>query len=85
MTKKAYVYILICSDETLYTGFTFDLEKRISEHNFWKNAAKYTKSRRPVKLVYFEELENKSQALKREREIKKLSRKQKLLLIEEKG
>ncbi len=77
-----YVYILECSDSTLYTGWTRDVEKRIREHNIGKAGAKYTKSRRPVKLVYFEKAEGLSEALKREARIKRLSRKNKLLLIQ---
>lgn len=75
-----YVYILKCSDKTLYTGWTNNLEKRLSCHNSGKGA-KYTKYRLPVKIVYFEKLESKSEALKREYAIKQLSRKDKLKLI----
>lgn len=75
-----YIYILECSDKTLYTGWTNDINKRIECHNSGKGA-KYTRGRLPVKLVYFELLDNKSLALKREIEIKKLSKKDKLLLI----
>ena len=75
-----YVYILECSDNTLYTGWTNNLEKRISVHNEGKGA-KYTKGRRPVKLLYFEEYETKQEALKREWEIKRLSRKEKIDII----
>ncbi len=79
---KHYTYILECKDQTLYTGYTTDLERRLKVHNDGKGA-KYTKIRRPVKLVYNEEFENKSEALKREYALKQLSRKQKLLLIKE--
>ncbi len=75
-----YIYILKCSDETFYTGWTNNLEKRINAHNL-KKGAKYTKYRLPVKLVYSESFENKSDALKREAEIKKMSRQKKLKLI----
>ncbi|MEN9604756.1 MAG: hypothetical protein RJB39_441 [Candidatus Parcubacteria bacterium] len=75
-----YVYILECADKTLYTGYTTDLEKRVSIHNTAKTAAKYTKVRRPVKLFYSEKLETKSDALKREWAIKKMSRQEKLVL-----
>ncbi|KRK49830.1 hypothetical protein FC97_GL002212 [Companilactobacillus kimchii DSM 13961 = JCM 10707] len=68
--------MLLCSDKTFYTGTSNDVEKRVATHNAGKGA-KYTKTRRPVKLMYTEELENKSQALKREIAIKKLSRSQK--------
>lgn len=74
-----YVYILRCADDTLYTGWTTDLEKRIRAHN-GKKGAKYTKSRTPVSLFYWEEFESKSDALKREAAIKKLPRSSKLLL-----
>lgn len=77
-----YVYILECADGTLYTGWTTNLEKRIHIHNM-KKGAKYTKSRTPVSLFYFEEFETKSDALKREAEIKKLPRSSKLLLKKE--
>jgi putative endonuclease len=69
-----------CSDKTLYTGYTNDLEKRIKTHNLSKGA-KYTKGRIPVKLVYSESFEDKSSAMKREYEIKQLSRNEKLQLI----
>lgn len=75
-----YVYILRCADGTLYTGYTDDPERRARVHNAGKGA-KYTRSRLPVELVYREALEDKSAALRREREIKKLSRAQKLALI----
>ncbi len=77
-----FVYILECSDGTLYTGWTNNMEKRLKEHNEGTNGAKYTRGRRPVRLVYREPCPAKSDALKREREIKRLSRAQKLLLIE---
>lgn len=79
---KYYTYILECKDSTLYTGYTTDLERRIRVHNDGKGA-KYTKIRRPVKLVYHEIFDNKSDALKREYALKQLSRKQKLALIKE--
>lgn len=79
---KHYTYILECKDQTLYTGYTTDIERRLKVHNDGKGA-KYTKIRRPVKLVYHEEFDNKSEALKREYALKQLSRKQKLLLIKE--
>ena len=75
-----YVYILKCHDDTYYTGWTTDLEKRLHAHNEGEGA-KYTRSRRPVELVYFEEFQDKSSALKRECAIKALSRTQKELLI----
>ncbi|HLR35606.1 MAG TPA: GIY-YIG nuclease family protein [Tissierellales bacterium] len=75
-----YVYILKCSDDTLYTGWTNDLEKRIETHSKGKGA-KYTRGRLPVKLVYYEKYEDKISAQKREYEIKKFTRKEKLELI----
>ena len=81
--KLWYVYIVECIDNTLYTGITTDIDRRISEHNSSDRGAKYTKSRRPVELVYFEESENRSTASKRECAIKKLTRSDKLLLITE--
>ena len=77
------VYIVRCADNSLYTGITTDLERRLFEHNNAKNGAKYTRPRRPVALVYQEIAESRSQASKREREIKNLTQQQKLLLIAE--
>lgn len=76
-----YVYILRCADGTLYTGSTTDLDRRLAVHNSGKGA-KYTRSRRPVELIYHEELENWSAALRREAAIKKLTREEKLGLVE---
>lgn len=76
-----FVYILKCSDGTLYTGITTDVERRVKEHNESNLGAKYTKARRPVKLVYVEEFENRSDASFRENMIKKLTRENKLTLI----
>jgi putative endonuclease len=73
--------MLKCSDNTLYTGITTDLDRRIDEHNNSPKGAKYTRIRRPVELIYSETKEDKSSASKREIEIKKLSRNQKLELI----
>ena len=75
-----YTYIVECKDGSLYTGWTNHLEKRIQAHNEG-NGAKYTKSRRPVKLVYFEEYETKEEAMKREYAIKQLTKKRKDQLI----
>ncbi|HHV27877.1 GIY-YIG nuclease family protein [Anaerosalibacter bizertensis] len=75
-----YIYILECSDKTLYTGWTNNLEKRIETHSKGKGA-KYTRARLPVKLVYFEKYNDKISAQKREYEIKQMSRKEKLKLI----
>ncbi|NLY46634.1 MAG: GIY-YIG nuclease family protein [Tissierella sp.] len=75
-----YVYILKCSDNSLYTGYTVDLEKRLITHNKGK-ASKYTRGRLPVELIYYEELPTKSDALKREYEIKQMKRPKKLKMI----
>ncbi|MDD2652431.1 MAG: GIY-YIG nuclease family protein [Sulfurimonas sp.] len=75
-----YVYILRCGDDTLYTGITTDLDRRVYEHNNSPKAAKYTRIRRPLELIYFESCEHKSRASKREYEIKRLSRTEKLFL-----
>ncbi len=78
-----YVYILECADNTLYTGITTDLERRITEHNSSTKGARYTRTRRPVKLVYSEVYEDRSSASKREYHIKKsMTKAQKLALIE---
>mgnify|MGYP003328357578 CR=1 FL=1 len=76
-----YLYILRCGDGTLYTGITTDVEKRLEQHRSGKGA-KYTRGRGPLELVYREELESHSLALKREVEVKKLSRTEKEKLIE---
>lgn len=75
-----YVYILECADNSLYAGYTNDLDKRLKVHNQGKGA-KYTRARLPVKLVYSETAENKSDALKREYQIKQMTKKQKEVLI----
>jgi putative endonuclease len=76
-----FVYIVECADSTLYIGSTNDIEKRILSHNTSKVGAKYTRGRRPVILKYYESFETKSEALKREIEIKKFTRTQKNFLI----
>ncbi len=76
-----FIYIVQCSDTTLYTGITTDVQRRVDEHNHSEKGAKYTKLRRPVHLVYTEIAENRSIASKREYAIKKLSRHAKLALI----
>ena len=78
-----YTYILKCKEGSLYTGWTNDLEQRVAAHNTGKGA-KYTKARRPVELVYFEEFETKEQAMKREYAIKQMARKDKLELVRRK-
>ena len=76
-----FAYIVKCSDKTLYTGITTDVKRRVDEHNSSQKGAKYTKLRRPVTLVYTETAKNRSEASKREYRIKKLSRSEKLELI----
>jgi putative endonuclease len=76
-----FVYILECADKSLYTGYTNDLTKRLKQHNDSKYGANYTKSRRPVILKYSEKFPTKSEALKREIEIKSWTRQQKINLI----
>jgi putative endonuclease len=76
-----FVYLAECSDGTYYCGYTNDLGNRLREHNEGRYAAKYTRSRRPVRLVYKESFKTRSEALKREYEIKKMRRKQKESLI----
>lgn len=75
-TKKNYTYMVRCRDGSLYTGWTNDLDKRLKAHNEG-SGAKYTKTRRPVELVYYEEYESKIDAMKREYEIKQLPKKKK--------
>ena len=76
-----HLYILTCADRTLYTGIARDLEKRIKEHNSGTLGAKYTRSRRPVKLAYSRRFRSRAEALKEEARIKALPRKEKLALI----
>ena len=75
-----YVYLVICRDNTIYCGFTNNVEERVKRHNSGRGA-KYTKNRRPVKLVYHEEFSDRSSALKREYEIKQFTRLEKIKLI----
>ena len=75
-----YVYIVRCKDDTLYTGYTTDVERRLREHNEGR-AAKYTRSKRPVTLVYSEQCKTKGDALRREHEIKQLKREEKKALF----
>ena len=80
--REFFFYVLFCADGTLYGGFTVDLAQRVATHNAGKGA-KYTKIRRPVELVYQETYSTKSEALKREYEIKTFTRQKKLKLIKE--
>jgi len=76
-----FVYILQCADNTLYVGYTTDIDRRLVEHNTSKLGARYTKARRPVTLKYSEKFETKGEALKREYQLKQLSRGEKLELF----
>ena len=78
--KNQYVYMLRCADGSFYTGWTTDLNKRIETHNSGKGA-KYTRSRRPVELIYHEVYQDKLKAQGREREIKKMTRAEKEKLV----
>lgn len=80
MEQGNFTYILECSDGSFYTGWTNNLERRVKAHNAGKGA-KYTKSRRPVKLVYFESFSTKQEAMRREWEIKQLKRQEKEIMI----
>lgn len=82
MKNEHFVYILKCHDGSYYTGYTNCLERRLEDHQKGK-AAKYTRGRRPVVLVYHEKVQDKSVGLKREHEIKKLTRTEKTMLIKE--
>lgn len=80
-SKPWYVYMLRCCDNSLYTGVTTDLERRVAEHNSGKKAAKYTRVRRPVTLAYAEQQESRVRACKREYQLKQLTKKEKELLV----
>jgi len=79
-----FLYVVQCSDGTLYTGVTTDIERRIREHNGSKRGAKYTRGRRPVELVYVKDCRDRFEALREEYKFKSLSRKEKLKIIEKK-
>ena len=80
-----YIYMLRCEDNSIYTGITNDMKRRWEEHhNKEEKGAKYTKARLPIELVYFEEFEDKIEAMKREYAIKQLKRREKLILINNK-
>ena len=80
MERNWFVYILNCADGTFYTGITNDLGRRIKAHNAG-TASKYTRVRRPVSIVYSEEVETKGDALRRELQIKRLTRSEKMAII----
>ena len=79
--KTWYMYIVTCSDKSFYCGITTDLDRRVDEHNTKKTGAKYTRSRRPVTLLFFQEFQGRSDALKSEAAFKKLKRHDKLLYM----
>ena len=83
MSKPWFLYVVQCSDNTLYTGVTTEISRRVNEHNVGARGAKYTMARRPVRLVYWEEHPNRSDAQSYEYAFKKLSRKQKDIHISE--
>lgn len=82
-TKKTlwFVYLLRCSDATLYTGITTDISQRLHEHNHSDKGAKYTRGRRPVILVYKEKLSSRSLACKREYQIKQMKKSEKEQIV----
>lgn len=82
-TNQWFVYILACNDNSLYTGITTNLERRVNEHNEGKKGAKYTRARRPVKLVYSEVAPDRSTATQRELTLKSLSSDKKRELIKQ--
>ena len=84
MAERNYTYLLRCADGTLYCDWTNDLEKRVAAHNSGAGA-KYTKSRRPVELAYCETFATKQEAMRREAEIKRLTRQEKLALVKRNG
>ena len=81
MAETAYAYLLLCSDNSLYAGWTNDPEKRLKTHNSGKGS-KYTRSRLPVKFALLERFDNKIDAMRREAELKSMTRSQKLQLIQ---
>jgi len=76
-----YVYMLKCNDEKLYTGWTMDVHRRLIEHNTSNKGSKFTRARRPVEICYIERFDDKSSAMKREAEIKKLTKAKKIELV----
>lgn len=80
-----FVYILECADKTLYTGCTSSIYRRIAEHNSGNRGAKYTRNRRPVKLLYSEQYKTIGEARHREAEIKKMRRQEKIILCNKKS
>ena len=85
VAKSWFLYVVRCSDDTLYTGVTTDISRRIHEHNTGPKGAKYTRTRRPVELVYSVDYDNRSSAQQAEYKFKKLTRQQKNEVIDEAG
>ena len=85
MTSNWYLYVLLCADGTYYTGITTDIKRRLVEHNTSTRGAKYTKTRRPVEIVYWTRFQGRSSAQKAEHKFKQLTRKQKEKVINESG
>lgn len=85
METRHYFYVLVCRDNTYYAGYTTDVERRELEHNTSEKGAKYTKTRRPVRMVYYESFETRSLATKAEAAFKKMTRVQKETFLKEKG
>jgi len=83
--KKWYVYLLKCSDNSYYTGITTDLKRRLTEHNNSSKGAKYTRSRRPVELLCFFNVDSRSEASKEEIKIKKMKRQDKIIYVKNKN
>ncbi len=81
MSADWLMYVVECADGSYYTGITTDMTRRLNEHNRTKRGAKYTRSRRPVKLIYFERYADRSEASKAEAAFKKLTRKKKEIYI----
>ncbi len=78
-----HIYVLECHDGTFYTGITNNLERRLFEHNNTSRGAKYTRGRRPVQLIYSRECKSRSHALQEELSFKKLTKKQKIMIIDQ--
>ena len=81
IVSEWFVYMLRCADDSLYTGVTTDVERRVAEHNAKKSVTRYTRVRQPVSLTYFEKAESRSDACKRESQLKKLTKKQKEAIV----
>ncbi len=77
-----YVYMVRCSDDSLYTGVTTDVKRRVEEHNSEKKAAKYTRARQPVELVFKIKAKDRSKAQMKEAQLKKMSREDKLIMLQ---